>query len=99
MHEIKKREMGWGTLHEVHMEGWCSPLATLTVDKRSAFGEPQPPSINWSAIGSQPASVTKAFAAALLELSAIVEAAAIDAEPPGEPSRKAAIDKAKEPKP
>jgi hypothetical protein len=78
-HEIKTREMGWGTLHELHMEGWQSPIATLTVDARSAFGEPQPPNINWSAIGSQDAAITKAFAEGLLELVAF--AAALQGDP------------------
>lgn len=79
-YEIKTRETGWGTLHELHMEGWKSPIATLTVDKSSAFGEPQPPSINWSATGSQGVATTKAFALGLLELSAI--AAALTSQEP-----------------
>jgi hypothetical protein len=78
-HEIKTREMGWGTLHDLHMDGWGSPIATLTVDARGAFGEPGPPSINWSATGSQAIATTKAFATGLLELAALADSYSKDA--------------------
>lgn len=63
--------MGWGVLYELYLEGRTSPSATLTIDRGGAFGGPAAPSINWSAIGPQPAETVCTFADGLIELAGI----------------------------